>query len=262
MTEEELKAAAAAAEAAKKAADEKAAAEAKAKEEAEASKKNDNTPSDNEAKLLKEVMQLKEKLKDTTGKLTAYEGIDPEVAKKALADAKAAETKKLEEKGHYDLILKSVREENEAAIKKEREAAAALQKELEEERQRANQLSLGNAFGHSKFIADNLVLTPGKAQALYGSHFEMKDGQLVAYDKPTGTTNRAPLVDAKGSYLPFEAAIEKIVKADSDWETIAKNTQKPGANSKTNDADNKKSQDPGAGIARISAGLLARNQKS
>ena len=96
-----------------------------------------------------------------------------------------------------------------------------------------------------------------KARVLYGTHFEFKDGAIVAYDKPAGSAERNILVDAKGDPLSFEAAIKKIVEADPDKDQLLKSKIKPGAGSKTTSkaaAPAEKLEQP-TGVSRISAAI-------
>lgn len=269
MTEEEKAAAAAAEEAAKKARDaeeaeaaKKAADEAaaKAKEGAGGSDDKVKALEDEKAKLLKEVMAFKERAKTAEEKTKQYEGIDPEAARKALALAKDAETKALEEKGEYKRIIEQVNAENAKVVAEKEKLVLTKDEEIASLKAQINSLSIGNNFGSSKFIADELVLTPAKAEVLYGAHFEVEDGKVIAYDKPRGQKDRTPLVDAKGSTLGFDEAIKKIVSADPDFERIKRSSMKPGAGSET---DNGKDKGGGgaeglSGLTRIRASLAEK----
>ena len=267
MTEEEKAAAAAAEEAAKKAKDaEEAAAAKKAADEAAkagAGGSDDKVKAleDEKAKLLKEVMAFKERAKTAEEKAKVYEGIDPEAARKALALAKDAETKALEEKGEYKRIIEQVNAENAKVVAEKEKLVLTKDEEIASLKAQINSLSIGNSFGSSKFIADELVLTPAKAEVLYGAHFEVEDGKVIAYDKPRGQKDRTPLVDAKGSTLGFDEAIKKIVSADPDFERIKRSSMKPGAGSET-DPSKDKGGGGGAegltGLARIRNALAEK----
>ncbi|MCR9222942.1 MAG: hypothetical protein NXH70_02635 [Hyphomonas sp.] len=277
MTEEEKKAAEAAA---KKAAEEKATADAKAKEEADAKAKADLEAKSKEelltklqetetekAKLLKESMGRKDTLKSKDEELAAlkaqFEGIDPDAAREAMKAAaeaaeakKASELKQLESKGEYDKILEQVNTANAEKLSAKDKELETRDGEIASLKATINKLTVGNSFGSSKFIADELVLTPSKVEALYGSHFDVEDGAMVAYDKPRSSTERTKLVDDKGAPLNFEAAITKIVSADPDFERMQKSKLKPGAGSADGDGKDKSKGDDGvSGVSRISVGL-------
>ena len=75
-------------------------------------------------------------------------------------------------------------------------------------------------------------MTPAKARVIYGSHFEVgEDGNVVGYDKPAGQKERAVLVDGEGKPLPFEAAIERILRADPEADALLRSEAKQGAGS-------------------------------
>ena len=276
MTEEEK----AAAEAAKKAAEEKAAAEAKAKEEADAKAKEELAKASTEellkkleeantekASLLKESMSRKDSLKSKDEEIAAlkaqFDGIDPEAAREAMKVAaeaaeakKQAELKELESKGEYDKILEQVNAANSEKIAAKDKEIETRDTEIAGLKATINKLTVGNSFNSSNFITEQLVLTPNKVEALYGSHFDVEDGTMIAYDKPRGSSERTKLVDDKGAPLNFEAAITKIVSADPDFERMQKSKLKPGASSTEDEGKQKSQADEGAtGLERIKAGL-------
>lgn len=270
MTEEEIAAKEAAdkiaAEEAAKVADEaRAEAKRKAEEDALADEKNKSKVSDAEAKLLKELMKLKEKAKaeeDARKKLEeTYKGIDLEAAKAALKAAEEAETKELEKKGEYERLLTKQKEKAEALIEAERARSAEMEKKLADAQKAVDELSLGNAFANSKFIQDKLALTPNKTKALYAAHFDIEDGKLVPYDKPKGSADRTKLISATGDALPFEEAIAEIINNDPDKEYLIKVDMKTGAGSRASnhrtENNNEKILDP---IAKIAQGL--KNEKN
>ena len=233
------------------AANEKAAAEAKAKADAEAAEreKANKSITDREAELLKEVMAKKEKAaaaqqaaeaaeakaKELAERLKAFEGIDPELVKGLLKDKQDREQAELEKRGEFDRVKAQMIEQHQ----KEVEAAKAeyapkvdeLTKELTKREQIITELTIGRSFSESPFIRENLALPVSKARILYGDHFELKDGKVVAYDKPAGSSNRTPLVDASGNPLEFDKAIEKIVDGDPDRDNLLKSKMRGGSGS-------------------------------
>lgn len=240
----------AAAAAAQAAAAEAAAAEEKAKQdlaEAEAAAALDETNKDKadlvaeKKALLAEVMDKKAKLKEKDAALAAaqaelakFKGIDPvkyAALVKAEQDAEAAQALAA---GDFDRVKQMMAEQHKAEL-------AAKEAELEELR-RANAstaklidgLTIGADFSGSKFIAENLILSPAKARVIYGAHFETKDGKTVGYDKPAGAANRTLLVNSSGDPLPFDEAFKKIFEADPDKDTMTKAKVAPGAGGKNN----------------------------
>lgn len=275
MTPEEIAAAAAAAEAAAaaKAEADALAAEAAAKAAAEAGTKtaeelaaeaaaaSKSAVDDEKAKLLKEVMKYKQEAKDAKAAAEKFKGIDVDKATAALAAQAAAELKELEAKGEYQRIIAQITEQADLKVKEAEERVAAFQTQLDELHRGLQEKELSNNFANSAFVREKLTISGSKVRTLYGSHFDEVDGEHVAYDKPRGEKNRTPLVDANGANLAFEAALEKIVKADPEWERIAKAEIKKGSAASPSGLQSKKGNDqPESGRDKIKAGLgsLAR----
>ena len=208
----------------------------------ETDKNNENTSVNEEveklkkekADLLKEVMAKKEKLKE-------YEGIDASEAKRLLNEKKAAEEaaaaaekEKLEKENNWEALKKQMVEENDKVIKGLNDQITALKEELENNKKERETLFMNNKFEESKYIRENLVLSPNKTKVLYGSYFEVENGELVAYNSPKGSSNRVRLVDANGNNLEFDKAIEKIVGQDPDKNTLLKSKAHVGAGSNVN----------------------------
>jgi hypothetical protein len=193
-------------------------------------------PSDAEAKLLKESMARKAKIDELEKKLKSYEGVDPEEFKKlkeaeatAAEARKAAEKAELEKRGEFDRLKQQMIAEHENAMKALRDEIAAAKAADAAKHGQIVELTIGQAFANSKFITDELTLTPRKTRSVYGDHFEVKDGAVVAYDKPAGASNRTVLVDGRGEPLSFEEAIKKLVEADPDRDSMLKSKLKAGS---------------------------------
>lgn len=229
-------------------------------------------PSDAEAKLLKEVMDKKQKLKDAeaalaqvNAKLKEFEGIDPAAVRALLKEKEVAEQKKLEEQGEWEKLKTQMAEAHQRELQAREQEVSNTKAQNQTLAQQIADLTVGNAFGNCKFISEELVLTPAKARTVYGSHFEFKDGQIVGYDRPVNDPKRAPLVDGKGDPLPFSDSLKKIIDADPDRDQILKSKAKPGAGSRT---DATKGSNTPAGTKdlssrdRIKAGLLGLKKSS
>lgn len=252
---------AAAKAAAEKAAAEKAAAEKAAAEKAAAGE--GEKPSDAEAKLLKEVMKKKEQVEALEAKLKSFDGINPEEIKSLLAEKKEAEKAKkeaekkaVEAAGDIERLKTMMAEEHKKELETVQSQLADLQKLVAQKDSAINDLTIGQSFANSKFISDELVLTPTKAKQVYGGHFGYEDGKIVAYDKPSGVAERTKIVDARGEPLGFEAALKKLIEADPDRDYVLKSKMATGANSKTSSSQSKGedvSDGELRGAARISA---------
>jgi hypothetical protein len=222
-------------------------------------------PTDEEARLLKENMQKKDALKKAAdenaalaAKLKQFEGIDPESVKKMLAEQKSAEEKELERKGDYERLKQRMAEEHGKETASLKAMIDSLQGELGKTKGTVNELSIGAQFGQSKFISEEMTMTPTKARVVYADHFDLEDGKVVGYDKPRGAANRTALVDQYGNAVGFDEAMRKIVDADPEKDYLLKSKTKPGANSDskkvTTEAGSKGdvSADP---VSKIASGL-------
>lgn len=215
------------------------------------------------AKLLKENMRRKDELKRLSQEreqlkatLAQFEGINIDEVKKLVADKQAAEEDKLKKSGEWDRLKAQIVD----AHSREKQTLTEQLKVKDEEaatlRSTIAELTVGNAFGNSKFITNDLTIPANKARALYGSHFGFEDGQVVAYDKPAGAKERTMLVNGAGDPLSFEDALQKIVQSDPDYPSLAKSRIRVGANSGSKGSD--KAPEIKAdvrGVSRIAAGL-------
>jgi hypothetical protein len=217
-------------------------------------------------------MKLKEQARLANDKLKNYDGIDPVKARElqkaqedAAAAAQEAERKRLLETGQFEAVKKQMVDQHTSEITKRDEAVKAANDALAAAQATISELTVGTAFSNSKYIADELHLTPRKVRALYGSHAAFEDGKVVVYDKPAGAKDRAPLVDAKGDPLAFDAAIAKLVEADEDRDSMKKSKMKPGSGSTTTTATTTTAaNEPAAtegGLSKIQAALRAQAAK-
>lgn len=240
---------------------------AKAAEEAAtadaAKNKGARTVSDEEARLLKENMKKKEALDRTSSELQKaqdalkkFEGVDPDEIRRLLSEKKTAEEKQMEAKGEWDRLKTRMAEEHGKEIGTLQTRIEELTAQLKGTQGQMNELSIGSQFSQSKFISDELTLTPAKARVIYGEHFDLEDGKVVGYDKPRGAPNRTAMVDQYGSAVPFEEALRKIVEADPEKDHLLKSKVKPGASSDSKKPSGvQKPEGPADGISKIAGGL-------
>lgn len=247
-----------------KAAADKAAADKVAADAAAAAAAGRPPVSDADAKLLKENMKAKKDLEAAQARLAAFDGLDADAVKKLVADAAAAEEarKAAEEaaalaRGDFDGIKKQMVDAHTAALKVEADKATTAAQALAAAQSTIENLTVGASFAGSEFIAKELVLTPSKTRLAYGTHFDVVDGVVVAYDKPRGSEGRSKIVDASGNSVGFEDALKKIVDLDPEKDHLIRAKGVPGAQSKTTDGKATTAETKGlTGIARIQAGLV------
>ncbi|END4706338.1 hypothetical protein ABL701_003086 [Escherichia coli] len=191
------------------------------------------------AELLKENMKRKEKEHTLADQLAQYGDIDPARARQLLEAEQAAENARreaeqaeLERRGEFDAVKKQMIEAHQAELAQRDERYAALESENASLKSQLVEMTVGASFSNSLFLRDKVLMTPAKARVIYGSHFEVgEDGSVVGYDKPAGHKERAVLVDGEGKPLPFESAIERIVRADPEADALMRSEAKQGVGS-------------------------------
>lgn len=219
-------------------------------------------PTDEEARLIKENMKRKAENKALKEQLEALQqsvaGLNLDEVRQILAERKSAEEKQLEAKGDYERLKQRMAEEHQATVTGLNAKIDELTKALQEKEAVIGDLTVGAQFNSSQYINGELVLTPAKARALYGAHFEIEDGKVVGYDKPRGAAGRTALVDAYGVPVSFDVAMAKIIEADPEKDSLIRSKAKAGAGSSTKPTtkvpDANTSQGAPA-VNRIAAGL-------
>jgi len=222
-------------------------------------KKEESKISDKEKSLLDEVMKRKAKQKEYESQinelkanLSKFDGIDLEEVTNLLNERKTAQEKKLEEQGQWDKLKAQMKIEHEKDVQTKSTRIAELEGELKNKVDLIERLTLGNSFASSKF-REELTLSANKAKTLYGDHFDVVDGNIVAYDKPRGAQDRTMLVNAGGDALDFDTAFKKILDSDPDGKDFYRQLAKPGAGSSTTNAkpSTKNTQSTATGFDRI-----------
>lgn len=243
---------------------EKETSEAQEPEKKVAKEEKSSSMTDNEAKLLKDVMKKKEQLAEAQGKinelsksLDAINALGGLEKLSAMIHAEEAKQKEeLEKKGEWEKLKKQMSEDHTKAM-------AEIQKQLQEStklyqdsQKKIIELTLGAQFNSSKFIAEELTLPPSKARVVYEQYFDLVDGKVVGYDKPRGQEGRTPLVDQFSNNLSFDEAMKKIVEADPDSESLLRSKVKSGSGSQpSNKSIKPENTTTLTGLEMISAGL-------
>lgn len=189
--------------------------------------------------LLKETMSRKEILKQY-GDITPQKAMElfeahtkaEEEAKKARKEKEEAAQKELENRGKFDAVKKQIISQHNEEVDNLNGQITALKEQITALQSSIVEKSIGENFANSKFLRDEVLLTPTKAKAIYGAHFEInEDGKVVGYDKPKGASDRNPLVDQNGEPIGFEEAISKIISADPEVDSLLRSKMKPGSGS-------------------------------
>lgn len=224
-------------------------------------------PTDQEARLLKDLMKHKTRAKDLESQMQAIKdqqaqlekvlgGKTPEEIAALVKAQKEAELASLEKKGQYDRIVQQMREENERLLAEKDNAIKELQEKLKSTSGTIEELTVGRSFTDSDFVKNELNLPLSVARREFGDYFEIVDGKVVGYDKPRGSSDRTPLVDGKGETLSFDEALDRLVQKHPDAKSLKRVKAKVGANSGTDQKPGRKADKPPArGLSRIERAL-------
>lgn len=150
---------------------------------------------------------------------------DAEAAKKA----KEEEERRLREAGNFEALRERMAQEHQTAMEAANSRVIELDTTVGSLKSQIEALTMGAAFGSSRFLSEETVIGPSKARKIYGDYFDIEGSQLIAYDAPRGSERRVKIVDARGQPKPFEDAIKQIIEADPDRDRILRPKQKPGS---------------------------------
>ncbi|SFJ50913.1 hypothetical protein SAMN03159338_1608 [Sphingomonas sp. NFR04] len=209
-----------------------------------------------------ELERVRAELAEARTAAARFEGIDPEAARAnatrvAELDraARDAEAERARAEGNFERLRELQNEEHQAQLT----AAQAERDNLRTEHAQAiADAALARrqvAFATSKFFAAETILTPAKAERLYGDYVEIENRVPVVYDKPKGAAGRAMVMDAKGKPLSFDDAMKKVVDGEPDKDTFLKSKITPGAGSRT--MEGKSGDKPVDRHTKLSMGLKA-----
>ena len=251
------------------------------KKPADQSADQDNKPSDKEAELLKEVMAKKAALRGLEEK---FKDIDPDLYRNMLQERQQGETarqaeqdrleqERLKAEGKFDELLQAQSRQSDSRVEqvksqfqKELDTAKTeldtAKQQLSAQQSLINTLTVDSAFANSQFIREELLpaFNPAKTKKLYGEHFDVVEGSVVAFDKPRDAADRAPMVNKDGNPLAFEEAIARLVESDPDADAMKRSKHKEGAGSFTaQQAAAQKAAAIQPGVSRIAAALNAKN---
>ena len=153
-------------------------------------------------------LKWKEELQKANEKLQAFEGLDPEDARKAIDFMKTHEGKEAK----VDEVKKQMQQQYE-------EKLSEKEKELAERDQQIHKLVVSNSFANSKTINEQTVLPPDVAEAYFGRFFKVEDGKAIAYDS---NGNVIYSKEKPGEPASFDEALQSIIEQYPQKDRILK----------------------------------------
>lgn len=238
---------------------------------------DDKKPTDAEAKLLKEVMGLRAKIESLQGEADtgkkAKSDLDALTAqisevlgeggvaklKETLDATAAAEEKRQREAGEWDALKERLVTGHTKALADLKTAhdteMAGLKASLQGAQKQIRKLTVGAAFATSKYRGEEMTLSAGQAERLYGQAFKVEfaeDGTALI----KAFRGKEPLVGQDGQPLSFDAALKELVEADPDHKSVLRLKDVGGAGSHGSNgggADTGKDEPKLWGVSRIAA---------
>jgi len=168
-----------------------------------------------------ESKRFREEKEQLAGKMKAFEGLDPEVARKALKSLSALEGDKA--KFHEQLEL--VKSETNKAWE---EKFTGVKTELDQARAKLNHTVLTTAFNRSQYLngeKSQVAIPLSFIEATFKNNFKVEGDRLIAVG-----ADGNPLYSRRnpGSVADFDEAIEIMIDSHPERDRILKPSQKPG----------------------------------
>jgi len=162
--------------------------------------------------LRKEAQTNRERAEAAEQKLKAFDGLDPEIAKKALDTVKNIDAKKLIDAGEVEKVKNEIKTEFTNQLTEKDNANKTLQS-------RIDNMLIDGVFSNSNFVRDNIAVPSDMFQATFRSNFKVEDGKLNAYDK---SGNRLMSKQRAGEYADPEEALQLLVEMHPQKDVIMK----------------------------------------
>jgi len=154
-------------------------------------------------------------------KLKAFEGIDPEIARKALETVGKLDAKKLIDAGEVDKVRQEISGQFTTQLNEKDTALKDLQGRLDA-------MHINGVFANSEFLRESVAVPRDMFEATFRNSFKVEDGQVHAYDK---AGNRLMSKTKAGEYATPEEALQILVEAHPQKDVILKSNYGQGSGS-------------------------------
>lgn len=172
---------------------------------------------------IKRVSDERDTLRKGEERYKAFEGLDPEKARKALEVVRNLDDKRLLDAGKVDEIVKERLIE---AGKVHATQLAAETKAREESDAKVRRLIVGNGFATSKFLTEQTLLPPSVAERAFGDHFRVEGDRAVGYIGDGKVYSRK----RPGEVADFDEALQIVIEASPDKDRILRGSASNGSN--------------------------------
>lgn len=145
-------------------------------------------------------------------KLKAFEGLDPEIARKAVETVGKIDAKKLIDAGEVDKVRDAIKAEFTAQLTEKDKTIGDLQSNV-------GSLNISKVFDGSEFVRDQVATPRDMFQSAFAQNFKYEDGKVIAYDR---AGNRLMSKARAGEYAEPDEAIQLLVDAHPQKDLIIK----------------------------------------
>jgi hypothetical protein len=149
----------------------------------------------------------------------AFDGLDPEKARKGIELAENFEAKKMVDAGEVEKVKAEVAKVYQSQLDDLSAAHKAIQQQLYDEK-------IGGSFARSKLIAEKLAIPADVVQARFGQAFKIEDGKVVAYD---ASGNKIYSRQRPGEIADFDEALDSIIEQYPNRDSILKSSGASGS---------------------------------
>ena len=176
-----------------------------------------------------EAKQHREAKEALEAKFKAFEGLDPEAARKALETVSNLDAGKLMDAGKVDALRAEIAKSWEQKVASTEEGykgqLSKAEQALKDKDASIHKLLVTGGFNSSNFIKEKTVLPPDVAAAYFGKHFEVEDnnGELRVVAKIDGNTLFSR--SNPGQPASQEEAIEMLFERHPSKDALLKGAQ-------------------------------------
>lgn len=164
------------------------------------------------SKLNGEARGHREAKEAAEAKLKVYEGLDPEIARKAIETVGKIDAKKLIDAGEVDKLTDQIKSQFTTQLGEKDAANATLQS-------RIDNMMVDGLFNGSQFVRENIAVPPDMFQAYFRSNFKVEGDKVVAYGKDG---NRLLSKTKAGEYAEPDEALQLLVEMHPQKDVIMK----------------------------------------
>ena len=152
----------------------------------------------------------------------AFDGLDATQAREAIEKLSKIDAKTLIDAGQVDVVKAEMSKAYEAQLSEEKAKSTQYESQLK-------QYIVGQSFGDSKFISENLVIPTDMARSFFGAHFVVNDqNKVVALSDPNNKDSVIYSAANPGEPASFDEALAGFVNAYPNRDSIMKGSGNQG----------------------------------